>query len=249
MRAWSKPCSKGNRSVRTKPSYHLPLAKSGNLSVIKSDLMNRKILLVLVLLFLFLFLLTGCGQRRQPDMEHFQGDVVATLQKPISETTPEPLDTSLPPSEDTEVTPQASEPIPTNTPGGTPSPTSSSPQSTGYPVTTGTTTLIPEPSATANLSQTPTLTLGVPVWEGVWKIWYQTVNGGYTPADLTVQVNGTRLTGAAKIDGIDFTFTGEITMQGTQAEGEWETASNTGTFWWRMNSTKRFGLIRPVLTA
>ncbi len=99
-------------------------------------------------------------------MEHFQGDVVATLQKPVSQAPPESVDTALPPSGNPEVTPQASEPIPTKTLGGTLTPTASNPQTTNYPVTTGTTTLIPEPSATANLSQTPTLTLGVPVWEG-----------------------------------------------------------------------------------
>jgi hypothetical protein len=64
------------------------------LSMIKSDLMNRKILVMLVVIFL----LTGCGQRRQPDVEHFQGEIVATLQKPIRQATPEPLETGLPPS-------------------------------------------------------------------------------------------------------------------------------------------------------
>ncbi len=173
-------------------------------------------------------------------MEHFQGEVVATLQKSVSQATPEPLETSLPPSEGTEFTPQASQPSPTETLVGTPSPTSSIPQSTGYPVTTGTSTLIPEPSATANLTQMPYPLLDTPDWEGVWKTWYQTVSGGYTPAELTVQVNGARLTGSAKIDGIDFTFKGDISIEGTQVEGEWQTASNSGTFWWRMNSADTF---------
>lgn len=173
-------------------------------------------------------------------MEYFQGEVVATLQKPVSQATPESVDTDLPPSGEPEGTLQASQLPSTSTPGSTPSPTSPNPQSTGYPVTIGTTTLIPEPSATANLTQTPTPTLGVPVWEGVWKIWYQTVNGGYTPAELTVQVNGAKLTALAKIDGTDFTFKGEITTQGSQVAGEWQTASNTGAFWWRMNSPDTF---------
>jgi len=204
--------------------------------MIKSDLMNRKLLLVL----LMLFLLSGCAQRREPDVEYFQGEVVATLQKPVSQATFESVDTALPPSGDPEGTLQASEPLPTDTPGGTLTPTASNPQTTNYPATTKTITLIPEPSATANLTQTPTPTLGVPAWEGVWKIWYQTVNGGYTPAELTVQVNGANLTALAKIDGTDFTFKGEITTQGSQVAGEWQTASNTGAFWWRMNSQDTF---------
>lgn len=173
-------------------------------------------------------------------MEHFQGEVVATLQKQIVEAPPEPLDTSLPPSEDAETSPQTTQPIPTNTPVGTPSPTSTNSQSNGYPVTTGTTTLIPEPSATANLTQSPTPTLGAAVWQGVWKIWSQTESGGYTPTDLTVQVNGTKLTGSAKIDGVDYTFRGDITTQGGQVQGKWQTTSTSGTFWWRMNSADTF---------
>lgn len=202
--------------------------------MIKSDLMSRKMLFILVMLFL----LAGCGQRPEPDLEHFQGEVVATLQKPISQATPEPLDTSLPPSNNPVGTPQASETLPSNTPEGTPYTTGSTLQPTAYPITAGTPTLIPEPSATTNLTQTPTL--GVAVWQGVWKIWYQMVNGGYTPAELTLQVNGTRLTGSANINGIDYTFKSEITMQGTQVEGEWQTASNSGAFWWRMNSADTF---------
>ena len=204
--------------------------------MIKSDLMNRNLLLI----FLVLSLLSGCGQRREPDVEHFQGEVVATLQKPVSQATPEPLDTSMPPSENPELTLQATELIPTNAPGDTPTPTGVNQQTTNYPVETGTTTLIPEPSATLNLTQTISPTLGAADWVGVWKIWYQMVNGGYTPTELTLQVNGTRVTGLAKIEGVDYTFKGDILTQGTQVEGEWQTASNSGTFWWRMNSAETF---------
>lgn len=208
------------------------------LSVIKSDSMYRKMLLLLLLLFL----LSGCGQRRQPDVEHFQGDVVATLQKPVSQPVPDFVEVTPPPSEDPQPSPQASQVIPTNTPEGTLTPTSteSNPQVTGYPVSTETASLTPTPSRTANPVQTPTPTLGNPVWEGVWKIWYQMINGGYIPAELTIQVSGTRVTGSAKIDGKDYTFDGDITMQGTQVVGEWETTSTTGTFWWRINSADTF---------
>ena len=173
-------------------------------------------------------------------MEHFQGEVVATLQKPIFEAPPEPLEPSLPPSGDTELTPQASQPIPTNTPVGTPSPTSSNLQPTNYPGTTSTSTLSAYPEATPNLSQTPTSTLGVPAWQGAWKIWYQAVNGGYLPADLTIQVNGTVLTAKANIESIEYTFKGDILTQGAQVEGEWQTATASGSFWWRMNSADTF---------
>ena len=204
--------------------------------MIKSDLMNRKIFWVL----LSLVLLSGCGQRREPDVEYFQADVVTTLQKPVNQPPLEFVDTDLPPSEDHMVTPVASQTIPTNTPGATPTPTKSNLQTNIYPVETGTTTLVPEPSATTNLTQTPTPVLGVPAWDGVWNIWYQAASGGYTPAELTVQVNGTRLTGSAKIGGTDFSFKGDIILQGTQVEGEWQTASDTGNFWWRMNSPETF---------
>lgn len=173
-------------------------------------------------------------------MEHFQGEVVATLQRPISQATPTPLDTSLPPSIDPEETLPPTEPFPTDTPGVTLTATEANPQITGYPVETGTSTQTPQPSATAILTPTLTPTLGVPVWQGVWNIWYQTASGGYTPAELTVQINGTRLTGLTKIDGVDYTFKGDIYSQGVLVEGEWQTASNTGRFWWRMNSANTF---------
>jgi len=204
--------------------------------MIKSDLMNWKLIWV----FLLFVLLSGCGQRREPDVEHFQGEVVATLQKPVGKSTPEPLVTALPPSEDPIVTPVASKIIPTNNPGATPTPTKSNLQTNIYPVETGTTTLVPEPSATTNLTQTPTPVLGVPAWDGVWNIWYQAASGGYTPAQLTVSVSGTRLIGTTKIGGTDFSFKGDIILQGTQVEGEWQTASDTGNFWWRMNSPESF---------
>jgi len=204
--------------------------------MIKSDLMNRKMLLILVCVFL----LSGCGQRRQLEVEHFQGDVVATLQKTIKPETPEIVDTALPPSGDAEVTPEASQPLPTNAPGDTPTPTLSGSESTSYPVGTEPTSVAPTPTAMAYPYQTPNPTLGLTEWQGVWNIWYQNTRGGYTPSKLTVQVSGTNVTGLAKIDGINFIFTGDIVAQTSQVEGEWETASSNGTFWWRMNSPDTF---------
>jgi len=221
--------------------------------MIKSDLMNRKMLLVLVLLFLFL--LTGCGQRPEPDVEHFQVDVVATLQKPVSQTPPEflveaPTPGSEPqptPSNEPQPTPQASDPIPTGNPVDTPTPTVSFPQATNYPVQTETTypdfteTTQPTQTAypTAIFIQTSTPTPVVSAWEGIWNIWYQT-SGGYIPATLSVQVNGTNLTATSRINGVNFSFDGEIDTQNNQVEGVWLTGASQGIFWWRMNSAETF---------
>ena len=60
------------------------------------------------------------------------------------------------------------------------------------------------------------------------------------PAELTIQVNGTRISGNSKIDGVDYSFKGDILVETNQVEGEWQTASNTGTFWWRMNAADTF---------
>ncbi len=207
--------------------------------MIKSDLMNRKILLVMVLLFLFL-LLTGCGKRPQPDVEHFQGEVVATLQKSASQTDDVMVDDTPTPTEAPQPSPQASEPIPTITPLSTLIPTVPNLQATSYPLNYTTTILPYDPYPTGDQTQTPASTPGTTTWGGVWKIWYQNTRGGYTPSELTVQVNGTKLTGLAKIDGIDFIFTGNIDAQTSEVEGEWETAADDGTFWWRMNSPDTF---------
>jgi len=204
--------------------------------MIKSDIMNRKILLFLLLLVL----LSGCGQRRQPDVEHFQGEVVATLQKTVNQTTPEFLDNTPTLSDDPQPSPQTTQTIPTNTLVSTFTPRVSEPQSTNYPIGAESASVTLAPSATTNPDQTPTPTLGVPVWEGVWNIWFQNTRGGYTPAELTLQVSGTRLAGTAKIDGVDYSFSGDVLEQGSQVEGEWQTASNEGTFWWRMNSADTF---------
>lgn len=204
--------------------------------MIKSDLMKR----TLLLFFSLLFLLSACGRRPEPELEHFQGEVVATLQKPLDLPAPEPLETIFPPSGDAEVTPQASLTFPTDVHGGTPSPTESSPQVTEYPAITDTPSLTQTPSATANLTQSPSQTFGLSAWGGTWNIWYQSANGGYTPAELTVQVDGTNLSASAKIEGIDFTFKGEIINEGSQVEGKWQTATSKGSFWWRMNSADTF---------
>ena len=204
--------------------------------MIKSDLMNRKILLVMVLFFL----LTGCGQQRQPDVEHFQGEVIATLQKPISQAVTDLVTDPPPPREETQPSPETSQTIPANTPMSAFTPTFFDPQTTSYPAGTEPTSVAPTPTAMAYPYQTPNPTPGVTEWQGVWNIWYQNTRGGYTPSELTVQVSGTSVTGLAKIDGIDFIFTGDILAQTSQVEGEWETASSNGTFWWRMNSPDTF---------
>lgn len=198
--------------------------------------MNRKILLVLFLLVL----LSGCSQRRQPDVEHFQGDVVATLQKSASQEVGDSVELTPPPYEAPLPSPQTSEPILTTPTAIMLTPTVPNPQATTYPPNYG--TVVPTQNAypIEDLTQTPAPTPGDTDWEGVWNIWYQDTRGGYTTAELTVQVNGTRLNGSAIIGGVDFSFTGDIFELGSQVEGEWETSTDDGTFWWRMNSAETF---------
>ena len=210
----------------------------GVLSMIKSDLMNRKILPFLVLLF-FLCLITGCGQRPEPDVEHFQVEVVATLQKPVSQTSPEFLVDTPTPGNEPQPTPQASESMPTGTPVDTPTPSVSIPQITNYPVQTETAQLTRTAFPTAIFIQTSTPTPAVSAWEGVWNIWYQTV-GGYIPATLSVQVNSTNLTATAKINGVNYSFNGDIDTQDNQVEGIWQAGAIQGIFWWKMNSPNIF---------
>ena len=211
----------------------------GVLSMIKSDLMNRKILPFLVLLF-FLCLITGCGQRPEPDVEHFQVEVVATLQKPVSQTSPEFLVDTLTPGNEPQPTPQASESMPPGPPVDTPPPSVSIPQITNYPVQTETAQLTRTAFPTAIFNQTLTPNPVVSAWEGVWNIWYQKTRGSYAFGQLTVQVNGKSLTGLSKIDGIDFIFSGEIDAETSQVEGEWQTGASQGIFWWRMDSPDIF---------
>ena len=204
--------------------------------MIKSDLMKRMLLVFLSMIIL----LPGCGQKREPDVEHFQSEVVATLQKPVSEPNPNlveptpafgqaPTELALP-----------SQPVPTNAPEGTSISTVSAPEATGYPGEVTTPTITPQPSRTASLTQTPSPTFGISSWDGAWNIWYQNSSGGYSMAVMTLAVENTSVSGSARIDGIDLTFKGEIFSEGTQAEGQWKTASTKGSFWWRMSSEGRF---------
>ena len=204
--------------------------------MIKSDEMKRICLPLLALALV----LSGCGQRRLPDVEHFQGDVIATLQKPVSQTVPAPLENTPLPVEESEPTPEPSKAEPGPSQTATPVPTQPASQDDPYPAETELDNVTPSPTATSSGSLTPTMTLGAPVWDGVWNIWYQNPSGGYVTAAMTVRVNGAKVSGSATLDGILFSFQGESDQETGQVKGEWKTDNNKGTFWWRMNAADSF---------
>ena len=196
--------------------------------------MSRKVFLIVA----FLMLLSGCGQRRQPDVEHFQGDVVATLVKTVDIAAIETMQTNFPPESAVEITPEPPQESELTLTEESPAPTQEELQPVTYPGRASSPT--PVLSPTSSFTPTVTPTLGVPVWEGTWKVWYQTVSGGYLAADMRILVSGTNLTGTTRFDGVDYAFQGEIYADNTQVRGDWKTASNTGSFWWRMNSAETF---------
>ena len=170
--------------------------------------MNRKFLSLILLVLL----LTGCGSNREPVT--FRGDVVATLQTPVTATktvssavqdTPQPV---LPTSEN------AFSLQPTD--------------------------LSSTPLAAANLTPASTQTSGSPTWEGDWNIWYQNPSGTYSSAVLTLQVMSTTVSGYATIDGVEYTFKGELIEKGDTLKGDWSAGDNAGGFWWRLNSAEIF---------
>ncbi len=185
--------------------------------MIKSDSMNRKILILLALLLLF-----GCAQRGEPEV--FRGDVVATHQTPTTKATQsasrEPEETRQPPE---------------STPNSSPEPeinqTEPPPDQGGYPITS----LTP-----AGSTQTPAATASASLWDGIWHIWYQAANGTYFASDMTIQVAGLGMKGTASIEGIQYYFKGDIFEQGSQVKGEWHAGEIDGTFWWKLNSSGVF---------
>lgn len=204
--------------------------------------MSRKILLVLLLLLL----LSGCGRKKEEELQRFEGEIVATLQTPgISLDQIYGTETTQP-FQSTEETPQPSQFIPTLTPVVATDATSTIPQPTQQPYGFENTTLAPLASNTPVFSMTPTSTLGMGVWEGHWNIWYQNSRGNYSSSVMTVQIAGTQFSASATIDNINYSFKGRVILQGSEVEGEWKTLQTEGDFWLQMVSSDSFVGSREV---
>jgi hypothetical protein len=198
--------------------------------MIKSKTMKKNILLFLGLIII----LAGCGKQKQPELQRFEGETVATLQTPaisiIDESLTSTAEALLGPGE----TPGFLTSEPTRAPGDdvgtTPTITQASPDQNQIT----TTEAYPLSSTTPQFTETPPTPLGDPVWVGTWNIWYQNSTGTYTASTMSVQISGDQLTGTSTLNNMDFTFTGEFTNQGKEIEGKWKTSQNVGNFWWQM---------------
>lgn len=198
--------------------------------MIKSKTMNRKILIILVLALL----LAGCGKQTQPELQPFEGETVATLQTPFSlmdEASITENEDSLPASGETAL-PAALEPTraPEDEQAISPVITQTNPN----PYLIETTQPNPLSSATIQTTVTPAPTLGTPVWEGTWNIWYQNSTGAYASSVINIQVSSGQISATATFNDTAFTFTGEFNADGDEVKGKWESQQNVGDFWWQM---------------
>lgn len=147
----------------------------------------------------------------------------ATLSALDSGETPPPLQSipTLPPVVTSEITSTISQPV--QQPYGFENPT-----------------VTPVATSTPEIELTPTFTVDPPVWEGAWYIWYQNSSGNYSPSVMIVQIAGTQFSATTTINNINYTFRGDLIMQGTEVEGEWETLQTEGDFWLQMVSSDSF---------
>lgn len=89
--------------------------------------------------------------------------------------------------------------------------------------------------ADPNATPTITPTLGIPVWEGKWNVWFQNDSGAYSQGTMELISNSERISGEVVLDDFSFKLNGELLDNGKQAKGEWESGNDKGEFWWRLN--------------
>ena len=89
----------------------------------------------------------------------------------------------------------------------------------------------------ANPNTTPTITptLGIPVWEGKWIVWFQNDSGAYSSGTMELTSNSEGISGEVILNDFSFKLSGGLLDDGRQAKGEWEGRNEKGEFWWRLN--------------
>lgn len=171
---------------------------------------------------LVLVLLSACNAN--PKIEAFTGKTVATLQTPVSienqifvtESAPAPIDSEsdlLP--EDLAATKMAL-------------------SEADFAIVDD------DENSLGNLTNpytTPTITptLGIPVWDGKWTVWFQDNSGAYSRGTMELTSNPEGIRGEVILDEFSFKLSGGLLDDGRQAKGDWEGGNEKGTFWWRLN--------------
>jgi len=89
--------------------------------------------------------------------------------------------------------------------------------------------------AMPNATPTITPTLGIPVWEGKWIVWFQNSSGEYSRGTMELTSNLEGISGEVILDEFSFKLRGGLLDDGRQAKGEWEGGNEKGDFWWRLN--------------
>ena len=193
-----------------------------------------------VIILFFVLLLSGCGGKEIPELQNFQGETVATLQTPFSQTNQIFVTDDMLAVQDSGETPQPTQfsailaPEDESEMIAVPSQTIENPSEPQPPK------LTPLASATLQFNLTSTPSPGIFTWEGNWNIWYQNSNGDYTSAVMNVQITGDRLSATADLNGSNYTFNGEISPDSSEVTGKWQASENDGSFWWQMISSTTF---------
>jgi len=125
------------------------------------------------------------------------------------------------------------EPIVTHTPSSEPTSTVTA---TSKPSDTPTATLTPTNTSTPSFTPTTAVQTG---WEGDWTVWFQQADGNYISGDITINLNGTNLTGSGTLAGVNYTFEGFAPNNFT-ADGTWASPSSSGSFIWNLFPEEQF---------
>lgn len=184
----------------------------------KIERMKAKILIYVVVLAI----LSACNAN--PKIEVFTGKTVATLQTPVRIENQIFVTESAPESKDSE-----SELLPEELAA-----TKMAMNEADFVIVDDDENSLSN-QAMPNTTPTITPTLGIPVWEGKWIVWFQNNSGSYSRGTMELTSNSDGIRGEVILDDFSIELSGGLVDDGRQAKGEWEGGNEKGVFWWRLN--------------
>jgi len=119
-----------------------------------------------------------------------------------------------------------------------PYPVEESPTSTPNPGVTPTRTKTPTYTPTSTSNQTSTPQTG---WGGEWTIYWENENGIYVSQTMVVTLNGDEISANVSMNNFTYDLEGKIIKDIDVIEGQWESETSSGLFFWMLGIDNTFG--------